>query len=363
LNTPTAKTRIEAGQKTLQDIFLSDNYRFEIPSYQRPYSWTAREARELFDDVIEAMRDGQDDYFLGSFVLVKQPNQKHAEVVDGQQRITTLTILMAALRDLSEDDEVKAYLDKFITVGRDPIKKKASGTPILQVRDKPGERLAFERIVQRIGATAQEGTQNPGDAASTKHYIRNAALYHDVLSKMTKEERYDLIDFLRDRCLVVVVEVPTATAARRIFQVLNARGLDLQPTDILKARLLDKINVDRREDYAKVWERHEEDIGRSAFAQLFAHIRMIHGMKKPKTALEDDFEKDVPIFIASPTEFMDNHLTPIVDAYVACRDDAIARDRFGEEAATLLRALWRVDNSDWLPPVLYYLFRTRLESC
>jgi len=357
LDTQAGRTTIEAGQKTLKDIFLGDTYRFEIPSYQRPYSWTTREAQELLDDVVEAMEDDQDDYFLGSFVLVKQPNAKHAEVVDGQQRLTTLTILLAALRDLSETDEIRSYLDQFITVGRDPIGKNSSGEPILRVRDKPGERLAFERVVQKVGATAQEGKRNAGEAESVRHYIRNASLYRRALSEMSDDMRRNLIAFLRERCLVVVVEVPTATAARRIFQVLNARGLDLQPTDILKARLLDKIDTARVEDYAKAWERHEEDIGRAAFAQLFAHIRMIHAQKKPKTALEDDFEKDVPIFVEEPVTFMEDLLTPIVDAYVACRDDIVARDRFGEEAAALLRALWRVDNSDWLPPVLSYLLK------
>lgn len=357
MNIQASKTTIEAGQKTLKDIFLSDTYRFEIPSYQRPYSWTTREARELLDDVVEAMGDGQDDYFLGSFVLVKQPNAKHAEVVDGQQRLTTLTILLAVLRDLSETEDVRSYLDQFITVGRDPIGKNSSGESILRVRDKPGERMAFERIVQKIGATSQEGRQNAGEAESVKHYIRNAALYRSALSEMSDDDRRNLVAFLREHCLVVVVEVPTAAAARRIFQVLNARGLDLQPTDILKARLLDKINTVRREEYAQAWERHEEDIGRAAFAQLFAHIRMIHAQKKPKTALEDDFEKDVPVFVETPASFMDDLLTPIVDAYVACRDDTIARDRFNEEAAELLRALWRVDNSDWLPPVLSYLLK------
>jgi len=356
-NPQASKTTIEAGQKTLKDIFLGDTYRFEIPSYQRPYSWTTREARELLDDVVEAMQDGQDDYFLGSFVLVKQPNLKHAEVVDGQQRLTTLTILLAALRDLSETDEVRSYLDEFITVGRDPIGKNSSGEPILRVRDKPGERLAFDRIVQKIGATAKVGKKSLGEAESVRHYIRNAELYRTALSKMTNDERRDLIAFLREHCLVVVVEVPTATAARRIFQVLNARGLDLQPTDILKARLLDKVDPARVEDYAKAWERHEEDIGRAAFAQLFAHIRMIHAQKKPKTALEDDFEKDVPEFVENPAKFMDNLLTPIVDAYVSCRDDTTARECFDEEAAALLRALWRVDNSDWVPPVLAYLLK------
>lgn len=356
-NSKDSRNTIEASQKALRDLFLGDVYRFEIPSYQRPYSWTTREAQELLDDVIEAMDDGQDDYFLGSFVLVKKPNNKHAEVVDGQQRLTTLTILFAVLRDLEEDESVRSYLDEFITVGRDPIGKIASGDPILQVRDKPGERIAFERIVRKVGATAKDNKRKNGEAESVTHYIRNAALYRDLLSKMEENQRRELIAYLRDQCLVVVVEVPTAAAARRIFQVLNTRGLDLEPTDILKARLLDGIPSDHADSYARVWEQHEEDIGRAAFAQLFAHIRMIHARRKPKTALEDDFEKDVRVFQDNPVKFVEELLSPIVDVYVSCRDDSMARERFGEEAAALLRALWRVDNSDWLPPMLAYLHK------
>ena len=358
-----AKTTIEASQKTLKDIFLNDAYRFEIPSYQRPYSWTTKEAQELLEDVIEAMDEGQNDYFLGSFVLVKQPHSRNAEVVDGQQRLTTLTILFAALRDLSEVTEVRDYIDKFITVGRDPIKRSSSGEPILRVRDKPGERAAFDRIVQQIGATTELGKRRTGEAESVGHYIRNASMFRKELAKLSEDQIRNLVDHLRSRCLVVVVEVPTAASARRIFQVLNARGLDLQPTDILKARLLDNLpSGPSADEYAKVWEAHEEAIGRNAFAQLFAHIRMIHARRKPKTALEDDFEKDVPSFVETPKLFMDELLNPVVDAYVACRDDTLARERFGDDAAALLRALWRVDNSDWLPPVLAYLLRFSQEN-
>src|SRR5579864_3798735 len=95
---------LEASQKPLRQIFC-DEYLFRIPSYQRPYSWTKDESSDLLDDIrsacgIDANIDDQPPYFLGSIVVIKNPDMPPAEVVDGQQRLTTLTILLAVLRDI-----------------------------------------------------------------------------------------------------------------------------------------------------------------------------------------------------------------------------------------------------------------------
>jgi uncharacterized protein with ParB-like and HNH nuclease domain len=87
-------TKIEAPERNIGDIF-SHKYQFEIPPYQRPYAWEEEQARELLSDVLDAMenRDASGGlYFLGSIVLVKLPNEAQARVIDGQQRLTTLTI-------------------------------------------------------------------------------------------------------------------------------------------------------------------------------------------------------------------------------------------------------------------------------
>ena len=91
--------RIEAGNKPIADIF-SDAYSFSIPPYQRPYAWELPQVTALLDDLMESMKaesGTQDLYFLGSVVLVKKPNSTKARVVDGQQRLTTLTILLLSL--------------------------------------------------------------------------------------------------------------------------------------------------------------------------------------------------------------------------------------------------------------------------
>src|ERR1700722_9863956 len=100
-------TKIDAHERSIGDIF-SDLYQFEIPPYQRPYAWEEEQARELLADLLDAMDNRNVSgglYFLGSIVLVKPPTEAHARVIDGQQRLTTLTILLSVLRDLTIDVE------------------------------------------------------------------------------------------------------------------------------------------------------------------------------------------------------------------------------------------------------------------
>src|SRR6267142_228024 len=101
--------KIEAHEQNIGDVF-SDDYEFEIPPYQRPYAWEDEQAQELLMDLLDAM-DNQDLngglYFLGSIVLVKQPSESQSKVIDGQQRLTTLTILLSVIRDLTTDVETR----------------------------------------------------------------------------------------------------------------------------------------------------------------------------------------------------------------------------------------------------------------
>ena len=108
---------IEAKELQLVSIF-GENYRFEIPEYQRPYAWTTEEAGELLDDLLHAMGNAEDvgdvpPYFLGSIVIIKNGLQPLAQIVDGQQRITTLTILFCALRELAAERD-KSGIDRYV---------------------------------------------------------------------------------------------------------------------------------------------------------------------------------------------------------------------------------------------------------
>ena len=107
-------TKIKGSEFPLAKIFSSD-FDYNIPSFQRPYSWTEDQTRELFNDLHDfyVEESSEEQYFLGSIVLVKEDDKPHSEVIDGQQRLTTLTILLAALTSrLTGDDraDFKNYI-------------------------------------------------------------------------------------------------------------------------------------------------------------------------------------------------------------------------------------------------------------
>jgi hypothetical protein len=93
---------ISASQKKIYEVLSPRHYQFLIPPYQRPYAWGKDQAKALVEDLLDAFEEAPDqEYFLGSIVVVKRsPSSVEAEVVDGQQRLTSLSILIAAARDL-----------------------------------------------------------------------------------------------------------------------------------------------------------------------------------------------------------------------------------------------------------------------
>src|SRR5437588_8680128 len=103
-----SRMSIRGSEYPIRKIF-SDDFVFTIPLYQRPYSWTTEESKEMLQDLLRAMEGSEETieelspYFLGSIVLIKG-DEPDAQVIDGQQRLTTLTMLLSALRSLIKSD-------------------------------------------------------------------------------------------------------------------------------------------------------------------------------------------------------------------------------------------------------------------
>lgn len=131
---------IKASELKLHKVFSSD-FEFRIPDYQRPYSWQVEHAEELFDDLwtFRDQEDKSEEYFLGSIVLIKDDASNQADLVDGQQRLTTLTILLAAIRDrLSGHSKWDGAFDNFI-MEQGNIALDLSAKPRLFLRNKDQE--------------------------------------------------------------------------------------------------------------------------------------------------------------------------------------------------------------------------------
>ena len=159
--------------------------------------------------------------------------------------------------------------------------------------------------------------------------------------------------FLVKRCCIVAVSTPTQEAAFRIFSVMNNRGMDLLVTDILKADIIGQIPGDNeQEQYTRIWEDAENDLGRSGFSDLFNAIRMIFIRTKAKAALSDEFRmKIIPRYSAE--KFIDDVLVPYAEAY------AFVKDGGKNEYLSWLNL---IDNSDWIPPAMQFYVKNKNDS-
>ena len=343
--------KITATEKTLVQVF-SDDYFFEIPLYQRPYAWTTEHVEELLDDLIDAMRRDTDaPYFLGSIVLIKSDDNAKSEVVDGQQRLTTLTMLLCVLRDISSDDK----LDEFVRQAGNEFK----GTEDrFRLSARQRDRSFFEEKIQRMHSLEHFLQLDPvAFSDSQTHMFDNVRYLRRELLKLDDRERRKLAGYIAQRCYLVVVSASDGDSARRIFSVMNNRGLDLSPTDVLKAVVLDAISDSQSQDeYAVKWESVEEELGRDNFRDLFAHIRMIYRKDKLRGTLETEFQTYVLPGLNSKKaiDFVDAELEPYADAYEIVSRASYESTEDAEKINALLRHLNRLDNFDWIPPAIAY---------
>lgn len=355
---------IQARELPLLDVF-SDKYVFNIPPYQRPYAWTTDETGELFDDIMYAMNgyeqvDDTPPYFLGSIVIIKSPDESQAEVVDGQQRLTTLTILLCVLRDLSAGD-MKEEIDSYV---RQRGMKSKGTTDIFRITLRELDEDFFRKTIQmphKLQRFLKEGALKRTD--SRQRMFENAELLWKKLSKLNDDERDRLVEFIIRRCFLVIVSASDRNSAYRIFKVMNDRGLDLSPTDILKAEIIGAMDDSYRTGFTNKWESIEEELGRDDFRDLFAHIRMIYMKDKARGSLNQEFSDNVlngksgGLDDERAKHFVEKVLTPYADSYEVVTRAGYESTTDSDTVNSYLQHLGRLDNFDWVPPAMVFFRR------
>ena len=347
-----------AQEQAIAKIF-SDEYVFRIPGYQRPYSWATEQARDLLDDLLGFMKaagsviEKTPPYFLGSIVLIKDEGDPDAHVVDGQQRLTTLTLLLATIRALADTKAASEITPLLYEKGSSIKGTRDRFRLTLRERDE----AFFQHYVQREdGFTALLNL--PDELSDSQNNLRgNARFYWERLNEISQTDRIRLAQFVVTRCYLVVVATPDIDSAFRIFSVLNSRGLDLAATDILKAEIIGQIPPEHREVYTRKWEEAEEDLGRDAFNDLFSHIRIVYRKAKPQGTLLREFKDHVPV--KDPRKFIDELLAPMTKAFAEITDSSYESTENAGEVNDKLKWLNHLEFSDWIPPSLAFMQRYR----
>ena len=225
-------TILAGGGKTL---FSEVGVRYVIPRYQRAYAWEEKEIEQLIDDICDD-NDPKRDYYIGSLIVArrKADDGVEYEVIDGQQRLTTIYLLLQCLLD-----------EGYFSRGDVSVEEALS----FDCRSKSNCTLAYIRS----DARKSEGKEELLD--------QSILLAVDIIKKKLAREFGDRVEDQKkfvDRLKHVVlyrIEVPEHTDLNRYFEIMNTRGEQLEQHDILKARLMNYLDdACEREAFARIWE-------------------------------------------------------------------------------------------------------------
>lgn len=235
---------------------LSDNM-LAVPAFQRPYAWEEEQVSQLLTDLdasIRKERSGGAEYFLGSIVLAYQ-NRERAEVVDGQQRLATASILLAAIRDyfiVANDKHTAELIESRYLLARHI--RTLQMIPRLKLNERDDEYFST-RILR-----GQPVTLARSDPGSVQRISRAAELARKHVARVAersesdpRESLIDWVTFLEKRVQVIVVEVPGDSDAFTIFETLNDRGAEMEVTDLLKNHLLRLAGRERLPEVGAKW--------------------------------------------------------------------------------------------------------------
>ncbi|WP_217613274.1 DUF262 domain-containing protein [Helicobacter pylori] len=254
--------KIESKDSYLEDI-LKDKLYYQIPIYQRPYQWTEENCEKLLDDLFFNYEDDREnDYFCGSLVLIaisEDSKVKTYDVVDGQQRLSTFILLAKVLATLYSDLGTKnqeflqaSWSDRH--ENREKKKKKRLDFDLVGSSAKKDFQDALD-FFDDLDASNGENSKSNGSSESKNNYLKNAICLKNYLEKKEIEDINAFIDWLYCNVVFVTITCPDADKALRIFNVLNARGLALNATDIFKGQLLKKLTEKKeQEELAIRWE-------------------------------------------------------------------------------------------------------------
>ena len=350
----TMSNKITGKEYPLSKIFSAD-FEYHIPGYQRPYAWTEEETGILFDDLYEFFQtEAVDNYFLGSIVLIKDENKPHADVIDGQQRLTTLSILFSVMANSFHTEAYRNNCKKYLQEEGN-ILAGIAAQPRIFLRD--WDQDFFSKYIQDIQLDALVQIDPVTlDTEAKRHIQKNCTVLREKFSEVFNDEN-DLLkftQFILTRCFLVVVSTPNQESAFRVFSVMNSRGLDLLPTDIIKSMTIGKLPKDEEQKYTEKWEELENLTGRDGFNEVFTHTRTIFAKERPKKNLLDEF-KEYVIKQTSPKSLVDEYLIPYTEAYVCLKNCDFSSTQNAEEINELLLWLNKTNNHDWMPPAIKFL--------
>lgn len=215
--------------------FISDNY-LKVPIYQRPYAWIEDNIKALFQDIKDSYPE---EYFIGTIVVTNKGD--YFEIIDGQQRLATVTIFYSAVRNFMlelKDDNGASLIEKEYLFKQDLRTRDSQSKLELGANDNE----YFKNfVVNKQNASSINKSKDSHERIEQAYEIAYRFAKNEYASSSNQLNRlYDIIDFLKDKVRIIVVKVSDEANAFTIFETLNDRGLSLSQTDLIKNYLFHK---------------------------------------------------------------------------------------------------------------------------
>ena len=258
--------KLEAEINNLDDILVDKKKFYQIPDYQRPYSWDKDNLSDLIDDLTNAfLENKEENYFCGSLVLVNNENDNRFDIIDGQQRTTTFTIISCVFRELYFNDlkeQAQDYINQSIQDKYDKDKRK------LKFLTNEKYQIDFEEtVLKKLNFVT---TKNIEKEFPDNKYLQNAHYLKIFIEEKISENNIDINEFIiwfYENIVLTVITCPSQDSAIQIFNVLNDRGMPLSSIDILKSSLMQKLK-DSKEDRLAFKTKWEDINSNLKFADL-----------------------------------------------------------------------------------------------
>ncbi|WRF17848.1 DUF262 and DUF1524 domain-containing protein [Helicobacter pylori] len=264
---------MDAGATTLLRFFKENqNNQFVIPIYQRLYSWGKEQCKQLWDDIIKiGGNDKMNGHFIGSILYVLDSNTHSNNtllIIDGQQRLTTITLLLIALRNRSSDEDKRKKIESYL------INSDKDG-------DKKFRLILSESDKDTLLSLIDKDRRKPSEPSSK--IMENFKLFEEWIRKNT--DKLETIFKGLDKLMIVWIALKKGKDdPQLIFESMNSKGIELTQTDLIRNYIVMETEVEKQEDfYNQYWRAMEEDFKQNEklFDQFVKHYLTIKTGKIP----------------------------------------------------------------------------------
>ncbi len=348
-------TRLNPQEQSFKQL-ISQDKEYRIPKYQRNYSWTQEHWIDLWDDILELEELNDKQHYMGPIVLKENESSKEVEIIDGQQRFCSLTIIILATISLLHD-WAKANLDK--DSNEDYIKELKEIYIGKEGRLTPKRKLFLNKYDDPFFVTRL--IEMSDEESSSKNILPSHALLKECFKYFKKQlgEKFqnkngeEIVKFIHDTVMsnlsFIVIYVTSTDNAYTIFETLNARGLELSNTDLLKNYLFSLVKDDPSDlNYIESrWDAIIDIIGFKSLPNFMRYYWVSHKKHITEAKLFKDIKNNSNLKTSEQIKSFFNELEETAKIYDALSDtdNIIWRDR--PECCEYIEELKILDNKSF----------------